>query len=72
MRRLRFCATSATRDARNAAEFAAGVRARLGVDVDVVSGDEEALLSFGGAVRNLRVPVPPPVLVIDIGGGSRR
>ncbi|MFN8188904.1 MAG: Ppx/GppA phosphatase family protein [Nocardioidaceae bacterium] len=68
--RIRFCATSATRDASNADVFAAGVRARLGVDPEVVSGDEEALLSFDGAVRNLREEPAEPVLVIDIGGGS--
>ena len=68
--RIRFCATSATRDASNADVFAAGVRARLGVDPEVVSGDEEALLSFDGAVRNLEREPDEPVLVIDIGGGS--
>lgn len=68
--RIRFVATSATRDASNAAVFVAGVRARLGVEPEVVSGDEEAALAFDGAVRNLRTPPEPPVLVIDIGGGS--
>ena len=68
--RIRFCATSATRDAANAEEFAAGVHARLGVWPEVVSGAEEAALSFDGAVRNLRRPHPAPTLVIDIGGGS--
>jgi len=68
--RIRFCATSASRDATNAAEFVAGVRARLGVEPEVVSGAEEAALSFDGAVRNLRGLVARPVLVIDIGGGS--
>jgi exopolyphosphatase / guanosine-5'-triphosphate,3'-diphosphate pyrophosphatase len=68
--RVRFCATSATRDAANADEFVAGVRSRLGVEPEVVSGDEEAALAFDGAVRNLRVQPVDPVLVIDIGGGS--
>jgi exopolyphosphatase/guanosine-5'-triphosphate,3'-diphosphate pyrophosphatase len=68
---LRFVATSATRDARNRDAFIAGVRARLGVEPDVIAGTEEAALSFLGAVRGL----PPelltlPVLVVDIGGGS--
>ncbi len=67
---IRFCATSATRDASNAAIFADGVLERLGVRPEVLSGDEEAALSYDGAVRNLRVPVEPPVLVVDIGGGS--
>ncbi len=68
--RLRFCATSATRDSTNASVFADGVQARLGVLPEVLSGDEEAALAFGGAVRNLRDVATPPVLVIDIGGGS--
>ena len=68
--RVRFCATSASRDAENSAVFVAGVRARLGVEPEVVSGDEEAALSFDGAVRNLRHTPAEPVLVVDIGGGS--
>ncbi len=68
--RLRFCATSATRDARNAHVFTDGVRERLGVAPDVLSGDEEAALVFDGAVSHLREPVAQPVLVVDIGGGS--
>lgn len=67
---IRFCATSATRDASNASVFSDGVLARLGVRPEVLSGDEEAALAYAGAVRNLRVPVEPPVLVVDIGGGS--
>lgn len=68
--RIRFCATSASRDADNADVFVAGVRARLGVEPEVVSGDEEAALAFDGAVRNLRATPAEPVLVVDIGGGS--
>ena len=68
--RVRFVATSASRDASNADVFVAGVRERLGVEPEVVSGDVEAALSFDGAVRNLRTQPEPPVLVIDIGGGS--
>ncbi|MDN5745218.1 MAG: Ppx/GppA family phosphatase [Nocardioidaceae bacterium] len=70
--RIRFCATSATRDAENSAEFVAGVRTRLGVDPEVLSGDEEARLAFAGAMRGLvgLVPVRQPALVVDIGGGS--
>ncbi len=67
--RLRFCATSAARDARNGAEFAAGVRDRFGVDVEVLSGGEEAALSYAGAVRGLGDPAGT-VLVVDVGGGS--
>lgn len=67
---IRFCATSATRDSANAEEFGAGVRARLGVSPEVLTGEEEAALAFDGAVRNLRERTPSPTLVIDIGGGS--
>jgi len=68
--RIRFCATSATRDAGNAAVFAEGVRRRLGVEPEVLSGDEEAALVFAGAMA-AQDPMPPePVLVVDIGGGS--
>lgn len=67
---VRFCATSATRDAANGDVFAAGVLSRLGIAPEVVAGHEEARLSFDGAVRNLREMPTPPVLVLDIGGGS--
>jgi exopolyphosphatase/guanosine-5'-triphosphate,3'-diphosphate pyrophosphatase len=68
--RVRFCATSATRDAENAAVFTAGVQERLGVTPEVLSGAEEAELAYDGAVRNLRDEPALPVLVVDIGGGS--
>jgi len=68
----RFVATSAARDVANGDALVAGVRDRLGVDPDIVSGDEEARLSYDGATRGLaEVPgVEEPVLVVDIGGGS--
>jgi exopolyphosphatase / guanosine-5'-triphosphate,3'-diphosphate pyrophosphatase len=66
--RVRMVATSASRDATNAADFTAMVRATLGADPEVVSGDEEARLSYTGAVRGLDAPAP--YLVVDIGGGS--
>jgi exopolyphosphatase / guanosine-5'-triphosphate,3'-diphosphate pyrophosphatase len=68
--RTRFCATSATRDARNAAVFVDGVRERLGVTPDVLSGPEEAALVYAGAVGALEPMPAEPVLVVDIGGGS--
>jgi exopolyphosphatase/guanosine-5'-triphosphate,3'-diphosphate pyrophosphatase len=68
--RIRFCATSATRDSSNASVFAAGVHARLGVRPEVLTGEEEAALAYDGAVRNLRTTPAYPVLVLDIGGGS--
>jgi exopolyphosphatase/guanosine-5'-triphosphate,3'-diphosphate pyrophosphatase len=67
--RVRMVATSATRDARNRDEFAALVQDVLGVLPEVVSGDEEAALSFDGATRGLD-PEQGPFLVMDIGGGS--
>lgn len=67
---VRFVATSATRDARNRDAFVAGVRAAIGVDPEVVSGDEEAALSFRGAVGVLGARHPGPFLVVDLGGGS--
>jgi exopolyphosphatase/guanosine-5'-triphosphate,3'-diphosphate pyrophosphatase len=66
--RVRMVATSASRDAANADDFTAMVRTTLGVDPEVVSGDEEARLSYTGAVRGLSAPAP--YLVVDIGGGS--
>jgi exopolyphosphatase/guanosine-5'-triphosphate,3'-diphosphate pyrophosphatase len=66
---VRFVATSASRDADNADVFAEGVRSRLGVPLEVVTGDVEAQLSFAGATRSLPV-APAPVAVLDIGGGS--
>ena len=68
--RVRMVATSASRDAANAGDFTAMVRATIGVDPEVVSGDEEARLSFDGAVRGLPASEPSPYLVVDIGGGS--
>jgi exopolyphosphatase/guanosine-5'-triphosphate,3'-diphosphate pyrophosphatase len=66
---VRFVATSAARDADNSQAFVDGVRQRLGVAPEVVSGDEEAQLTFDGATRSLSV-TDPPVAVLDIGGGS--
>nr|NLI49840.1 Ppx/GppA family phosphatase [Propionibacterium sp.] len=67
--RVRFVATSAARDASNREVFFAGVRALLGVEAEIISGDEEARLSFAGALSVAR-DVAWPVLVMDIGGGS--
>ncbi|MGI8613706.1 MAG: exopolyphosphatase [Nocardioidaceae bacterium] len=74
---LRFCATSAARDARNAGDFVAGVHERLGVRPEVIDGAEEARLTAHGATRSLvgltgpsGGPLAAPMLVVDIGGGS--
>jgi exopolyphosphatase/guanosine-5'-triphosphate,3'-diphosphate pyrophosphatase len=68
--RVRFCATSATRDAANADVFRRGVIQRLGVAPEVLSGDEEAAIGFAGAMNALPDDLATPVLVVDIGGGS--
>jgi exopolyphosphatase/guanosine-5'-triphosphate,3'-diphosphate pyrophosphatase len=69
--RVRVVATSATRDAANRDDFARGVVEIFGVEPEVISGDEEARLSFMGATRDLAELRPMrPYLVVDIGGGS--
>jgi exopolyphosphatase / guanosine-5'-triphosphate,3'-diphosphate pyrophosphatase len=70
--RVRFVATSASRDAENRDEFARGVLGILGVEPEVVSGGQEAELSFTGATKELtgRDDLARPYLVVDIGGGS--
>ena len=72
--RVRFVATSASRDARNAQEFVDGVREAFGafrVTPEVVTGHEEASLSFRGATGDLRAKrIPGPYLMVDLGGGS--
>jgi exopolyphosphatase/guanosine-5'-triphosphate,3'-diphosphate pyrophosphatase len=70
--RIRFVATSASRDAENRDEFVRGVVDILGVEPEVVSGDQEAQFSFTGATRELTGEhgLATPYLVVDIGGGS--
>ncbi|GAA0215866.1 Ppx/GppA phosphatase family protein [Saccharothrix mutabilis subsp. mutabilis] len=67
--RVRMVATSATRDAANRDDFFGMTREVLGVEAEVISGDEEARLSFTGAVADLE-PADGPFLVADVGGGS--
>ena len=67
--RVRMVATSATRDASNRDEFFVMTREVLGVEAEVITGDEEARLSFTGAVGDLD-PDEGPFLVSDVGGGS--
>ncbi len=61
--------TSAVRDATNGAAFAARVHDEFGLDARVLSGEEEAQLTFRGAMSGRPAPAEPTV-VIDIGGGS--
>jgi exopolyphosphatase/guanosine-5'-triphosphate,3'-diphosphate pyrophosphatase len=68
--RIRMVATSAVRDASNRADFVSTIHNVLGIAPDIVSGDDEAHLSFTGAVNSLGLGKDRPVLVCDIGGGS--
>lgn len=68
--RVRFVATSATRDAANRNVFVDGVRELLGIEPEVIPGSEEAALSFTGACRSVPTEAARPMLVVDIGGGS--
>lgn len=69
VKRIRFVATSATRDAANRDEFFSRIQAAVGVLPEVISGKQEAELSFRGATGSL-IGVEYPALVVDIGGGS--
>lgn len=69
VRRLRFVATSATRDAANRDEFFSRIQETVGVLPEVISGEQEAELSFRGATSSLS-DLEWPALVVDIGGGS--
>lgn len=66
---IRFVATSASRDVSNRDAYLAGITERLGVEPEVITGDDEARLSFVGALSGATQP-QAPVLVADIGGGS--
>ena len=72
--RIRFVATSATRDAANRADFTGAVLAILGVPAEVIPGTEEAALSFRGALMALASAdadaAPAHNLIVDLGGGS--
>ncbi|MEU8786472.1 Ppx/GppA phosphatase family protein [Streptomyces sp. NPDC048637] len=69
---VRFVATSASRDAENRDDFVRGVVDILGVEPEVITGDQEAEFSFNGATKELtaRADLERPFLVVDIGGGS--
>jgi exopolyphosphatase / guanosine-5'-triphosphate,3'-diphosphate pyrophosphatase len=67
--KVHFVATSAARDVKNRKSFFAGIKDRLGVLPDVISGEAEARLSFMGVLSRV-TPEGEPVLVMDIGGGS--
>ena len=62
--------TSAVRDASNGEDFANSVRERYGFEPHVLSGDDEAQLTFLGATSERDPDDRTPTLVVDIGGGS--
>jgi exopolyphosphatase / guanosine-5'-triphosphate,3'-diphosphate pyrophosphatase len=66
---VRMTATSAARDAANRDDFFDAAEAAIGVRPELISGEEEGLLSFRGATAELD-PADGPFLVVDIGGGS--
>lgn len=68
--RVRVVATSAARDAENVEEFQTAVRSLLGVQPEILSGEEEGQLSFLGATAHLPSDMRGHVLVVDVGGGS--
>src|SRR5439155_580389 len=72
--RIRVAATSVVRDAGNRGDVAAAVREHAGSDLEVITGEREAGLSFLGGTLGLETTadsgVEPPYLVLDIGGGS--
>ncbi len=67
--RIRMTATSAARDAANRDEFFDAAEAVVGIRPELITGDQEAALSFRGATDELD-PSEGPFLVVDIGGGS--
>jgi exopolyphosphatase/guanosine-5'-triphosphate,3'-diphosphate pyrophosphatase len=66
---IRACATSAMRDAENGSAIIAQVKAETGIEIEIISGDEEARLIFG-TFALLDISNEKPYLVIDVGGGS--
>jgi exopolyphosphatase / guanosine-5'-triphosphate,3'-diphosphate pyrophosphatase len=67
---IRAVATAAVREASNGPEVAAAISAVAGVEVDILSGEEEGRLSFIGATKALGHPADGTIGVVDVGGGS--
>ena len=63
-------ATAAIRDAPNRHQLELAVEAAIGIPLRVISGEEEARLSFVGATRTLSQPTAATIAVVDVGGGS--
>lgn len=62
--------TSALREAKNAKDFIERVKSELNLSIEVISGEEEAQLSFLAVEKNIHLPIHEPRLVVDVGGGS--
>lgn len=69
VKKLRACATSAMRDAKNRKQVLEAILDKTGVEIEVISGDEEAQLIFGTFFL-MDIDKSKPFLVIDVGGGS--
>lgn len=69
-RALRTVATAAIRQAANGDELADAIRSAAGVEVVVLSGEDEARLAFLGATKTLGEAPEGEVAVVDVGGGS--
>jgi len=67
---IRAVATAAVREASNGRAAAAAISAAAGVEVEILSGEEEGRLSFIGATKALGHPAEGPIGVVDVGGGS--
>lgn len=67
---IRATATSAARDATNREDFFGPAAATIGTELELLSGEEEAALSFLGATNELDGAGDAPYLVVDVGGGS--
>ncbi len=67
---IRVVATAAVRAASNRAELTAAVRREAGVEIEILSGRQEARLAFVGALASVSSPPVGPVAVVDVGGGS--
>lgn len=67
---IRAVATAAVREASNGPEVAAAIAAAAGVEVEILSGEEEGRLSFIGATKALGHPAEGSIGVVDVGGGS--
>src|SRR5260370_25693802 len=63
-------ATAALRDAKDGAEFIAQVKTRVGIDLNIISGDDEAELSYLSTKKGLNLDPCDRVLIVDIGGRS--